>query len=66
MYTLNVKLAGLTCDACAKLLKRRIEKIEGVKEANIQLSGESTIVSERMVSKNEIKDVLIGSDYEVL
>lgn len=66
MYTLNVKLAGLTCEACIKLSKKRIEKIDDVKETNIQLSGEAEIFSERMISKNEIKDALNGSGYEVL
>lgn len=66
MYTLNVKLAGLTCSACTKLAKKRIEKLGGVKEVDVQLSGETQILSERMIPKNEIKDVLLGSDYEII
>ena len=66
MYTLNIKLAGLTCEACVKLAKRMIGKIEGVKETNIQLAGNAEIIAERLISKSEIKDVLSGSDYQVI
>lgn len=66
MHTLNVKLVGLTCEACVKLSKRRVEKIDGVTQANIKLSGDAEIKSERMISKKEIRDALDGSDYDVL
>lgn len=66
MYTLNIKLAGLTCESCAKLAKRSIDKIDGVKEVEVQLAGDTEIIADRIVSKKEIKNALKDSDYEVL
>lgn len=66
MYTINIKLAGFTCEACVKLSKRIIEKIDGVKETNIQLAGDAEIISDRLIPKSEIKEAFLGSDYGVL
>lgn len=65
MYTTNIQLVGLTCEACTKLAKRRFEKIDGIKEVDVQLSGETRIESERIVTEDEIRAALEGSNYEV-
>ena len=62
MFSLNVNLSGLKCSACIKLVKSKIGKIDGVKNVDIDLSGKTYINSERMVTKDDIKLVLSGTD----
>lgn len=66
MQTLNFRLTGLTCGACAKLAKRRLEKIDGATEVNVLNDGNSTIVTSLPISKKQIKEALSGSDYDVV
>lgn len=66
MYTTNAKIVGMTCEACVKLAKRRLEKIKDVTEVNLELNGKMEIQSERNISKNEIKQTLEGTGYDVL
>lgn len=66
MQTFNFKLTGLTCGACAKLAKRRIEKIVGIRDVDILDNGNSTIVSDLAISKEQIKEALFGTDYKVV
>lgn len=66
MQTLNFKITGLTCSACAKLAKRRLEKIEGVEEITVLENGDSMVVADSPISKNQIKEALSGTDYNVV
>jgi copper chaperone CopZ len=66
MFSLNVNLSGLKCSACIKLVKSKIGKIDGVKNVDIDLSGKTYINSERMVTKDDIKLVLSGTDFKII
>lgn len=66
MFNLKVNLSGLKCNACIKLVKSRIGKISGIKNVDVDLSGKVDIVSERIVTKDEIKLILSGTDFEVI
>lgn len=66
MQTLNFKLTGLTCSACAKLAKKRLEKINGASEVEVQDNGNATIVADLAISKKEIKAALSGTDYDIV
>ena len=60
----NIKLSGLTCPACQKLVSKRIKSIEGVAEVNVGLSGKTDITAERSISEEEVEKVLEGTGYQ--
>lgn len=66
MITTDFQLTGLTCSACAKLAKRKIEKIEGVKDIIVEDSGKVTIESDRDITKDKMAISLSGTEYKVL
>lgn len=65
MEKINVNLIGLTCEGCVKLAKKRLEKIEGVTEANVELSGKTEITSNRPIANEEIRKALADTKYSV-
>ncbi|MCL5094330.1 MAG: heavy-metal-associated domain-containing protein [Patescibacteria group bacterium] len=65
MSELNLKIDGITCPACVKLIERRISKIGGVNSVDVNLGGEATINSDQEIDLEEIKEVLSDTDYKV-
>ncbi len=66
METINFRLAGLTCGACAKLAQKRIAKIDGVINSIVGEDGSAEITSEKTILKEEVKNALFGTDYSVI
>ena len=66
MFTLNLNLSGLKCNACVKLVKSAIGKVAGIKSVEVNLSGETCIISERLVTEDEIKLALSETDFEII
>jgi len=66
MNKMNFLLKGLTCEACAKLVKRRVGTINGVTDAVVSLDGKMEVSADREIAKREISDVLSGTDYGVI
>ncbi len=65
-YKLNLKISGITCEACIKLIKKKIGKITGVKDVVIKNNnGETMIVSENELKTADIAKVLEGLSYKV-
>jgi copper chaperone CopZ len=62
----TIKLTGLTCGACQKLITKRIMKIEGVNQVRVELNGKTEIEAERNIEKSEIQKVLEGTQYKVV
>lgn len=62
----NFNLTGLTCGACQKLISKRVMKINGVENVDVQLNGKTTINANKQVSTEEIKKVLEGTQYKIL
>lgn len=66
MTNIKFKLIGLTCDACTRLSKIKIGKIEGVKDIKISgINGDTEIMAERNVTLGEIQTALSGTGYKV-
>lgn len=64
---IKFKLSGLTCEACVKISKKRIEKIGGVQGVEIDLSsGDVKLTSEREIKIEEIRDAFSGLEFKVL
>lgn len=66
METINFKLTGLTCGACAKLAQKRIAKIEGVDDIRVSEDGTAEITSEKAITKEDVKNALSDTDYSVI
>ena len=66
MFSLNINLSGLKCNACVKLVKSKIGKIPGINSVEVNLSGETCINSERLVTKDEIKHALAETNFGII
>ena len=66
MFSLNINLSGLKCNACVKLVKSKVGKIDGIKSVEVNLTGETCIISERLVTRDEIKYALSGTDFGII
>ena len=66
MFSLNINLSGLKCNACVKLVKSEIGKITGINGVEVNLSGETCINSERLVTKDEIKQALSETNFGII
>ena len=65
-YILNLKISGITCDACTKLIKKKVGKIIGVEDVVIKdNNGETLIVSENEIQTSDIITALKGLPYKV-
>jgi copper chaperone CopZ len=47
-------------------VKSKVGKIEGIKSVEVNLSGETSIISERLVTRDEIKHALSGTDFGII
>ncbi|OGG03838.1 hypothetical protein A2W14_04825 [Candidatus Gottesmanbacteria bacterium RBG_16_37_8] len=63
--TTNFSVSGITCEACLKLIKRRVGVIAGVKDINVSLSGNASVIADRTIEIIEITKALEGTDYKV-
>lgn len=60
------KINGLTCDACVKLVSKKLAKIKGVSELSIdKRSGTLEINSEKIIEAREINNYLKDTDYKI-
>lgn len=66
MYITNAKITGISCEACVKLVKRRLKKIKDAIRANVELNGKIELHLERIISKNEIKKIFKGTGYDLI
>lgn len=62
----NIKISGISCGACVKLIQKRIGGIEGVQEVNIDKdSGQTEIISQRVLPIEKIKSSLKDTPYDL-
>jgi len=67
MNNMNIKLSGLTCEACVKLASKRLSKVPGVKNVSINLAtGETNIESEAEIDLGVLQDSLMGTTYKIV
>lgn len=65
-YSLNVKISGITCEACIKLIKRKVGKLDGVSDVTVKdNNGETTITSIKKLNISDITSALSGLPYQV-
>ena len=67
MNNINFKLAGLTCEACVRLAAKRLQKIPGVVEANIDLqTGNAHVTSVADLDLDILSKSLEGTSYSII
>ena len=67
MNTINLKLSGLTCEACVKLASKRLLKVPGVKNVDINLmSGETKIESDIEIDQETLQKSFEGTSYKIV
>ena len=60
------QLSGLTCESCTKLTAKRISKIDGVTEVNVDLkSMVATVAADRYIQTAQLQEVFVGTHYQV-
>jgi len=66
MNKINFKLSNFHCESCAKLSSKKISKINGVSDININLTGDGYLLSDRNIDKSEVEDVLKDTNYKII
>lgn len=63
----KIQLFGLHCEACKKLTEKKIGKIDGVTNVNVDLSTQvAEVQTERSLSNEEVNSVLEGTQYKAV
>lgn len=62
----TIKISGIHCDACLKLIARRVLKIGGMTNVEVDRSGNTTITSERDITTDEVQTALQDTEYKVV
>ena len=65
MQTSQFQVEGLSCQACQKIIQKRVGKIQGVTEVSVDLNGKLELKSDRTIDKAELINVLKDTDYKV-
>ncbi len=59
-------VSGMTCDACAKLIRLYVKRISGVQEADVSREkGILHITSDRLITPEEVQVSLEKTPYQV-
>lgn len=53
------------CQACQKVIEKKLMKVEGVSKVIALLSGEVTVTANRSITSDEVKLALEGTEYQV-
>lgn len=63
----TIKLSGLTCPACKKLIEKRLSTISGIDRVDVRVDlGEAVIDSDQVIQLSEIKEVLKDTPYQII
>ncbi|MCL6096654.1 MAG: heavy-metal-associated domain-containing protein [Patescibacteria group bacterium] len=61
-----IQFSGLTCEACQRVIQKRLGRIDGVKEVKVELNGQTEIETANLISKNEVEKALEGTNYKIV
>lgn len=65
--TTKVQLSGLTCNACEKVVAKRLRTIVDVQEVEVQVqNGITSIIASRLIGIDEVTQALTGTHYKVI
>ena len=64
---ITFQLAGLHCESCEKITEKRVNKIDGVENSEVNLEASVvSITATRQIGKSEVQTALEGTHYQVL
>jgi len=63
MNTLHFKVSGMHCGSCFKVIALKVKKIDGVTDLRLQENGDATLTSEKMITLDEVRSSLDGTEY---
>lgn len=64
--SITLTVAGMTCDACATHVKEALEKVPGVRSAQVSYpKGVATLTADRGTSQEALTDVVTGLGYRI-
>jgi copper chaperone CopZ len=67
MQKQNILLQGLHCQACKKITEKRIGSLLGVESVSVDIDTQfATVMAQRIISKEEVNSVLVGTDYKAI
>ena len=62
----TIKIIGITCDACVRLIQKRVGGIKGVTDVVVNKNtGETKIFASRKISKEDIEYILADTEYKI-
>jgi len=63
--TIEIPIKGMTCSACAQAIERALKKVEGVKEASVNLLTEKAIIiAEEPLKISRLLSVIRATGYD--
>ena len=66
MTTTYFTLQNLSCASCVKLCTMKFKKLPGVDDVAIDLeTGAASVVADREVALDELRDAIVGTHYVV-
>jgi len=62
----TMQIGGMTCAACAKAVERAVQKVDGVKEANVNLATEKLTVEydPAQATSEAVREAVRKAGYE--
>ena len=66
--TVALNIGGMTCAACVRRVERRLQRLEGIEDASVNLSTEEARVEydSGRVRLREVKQAVVDAGYQVL
>lgn len=62
----NYPIVGMHCSSCAKLIEKKLSKIDGVNSANVNYANETASVEfDKNIDDNKIENAVISAGYKV-
>ncbi|HBE90534.1 MAG: hypothetical protein A3E37_05675 [Candidatus Andersenbacteria bacterium RIFCSPHIGHO2_12_FULL_46_9] len=65
MITQNIQLTGLTCEACVKMVQKRLRRLPNVQDVDVKVDGQTIIVADQEFKPDVIKQALADTPYQL-
>ena len=62
---MKIKITGINCEACTKIIKKRLLTVPGVIDAQINLDGNTNITTKQEVTLLQLQEVLHDTEYRI-
>lgn len=62
---IKVQISGITCEACVRLITKRLSVLDGVVDVKADISGLTKIYTRKAIDISKMQNVLKDTDYKV-